>query len=121
MKESQPAATNVHVIVNPGNGNLNVATGHAQAHQHNLSTPRDELLPLLERLLAATSTAEPRYADLRKACRDAQGALEETAVLATPIKSRLQRAIEALPAADKAVEVATKVADLICRIPGLGV
>jgi len=119
MKESSAATTNVQVIVHSGNGNQNVATDHAQAHQHNLSAPRDELLPLLERLLAETGTAEPRYADLRKACRDAQGELEETKALATPTKGKLQRAIEALPAADKALEVATKVANLILKIPGL--
>lgn len=60
MNETPSASTNVHVIVNPGSGNLNVATGHAPAHQYNLSTPQAELLPLLDRLLA---DAQLRLAD----------------------------------------------------------
>ena len=120
MNEPQGASTNIHVIVNPGNGNLNVATGQAQAHQHNLSAAQADLLPLLERLMAATGTGEPHYADLRQACREAQGELERTEALPAPTKSRLQRAIEALPTADSALEIACKVAEAIGRFPGLG-
>jgi len=120
MNDTQAAPIQVNLNIHSGNGPANQAAGQAQAHQHNLSTPSAELLPLLDRLLAETGTAEPHYADLRKACRNAQGELEETAVLSEPTKTLLQRAIDALPTADKALGIATKVAELVAKIPGLG-
>lgn len=121
MNESQAASNHYSVIFNTGPGDAIQATGSSQAVKYNLSTPQAELLPLLERLLAATGTGEPHYAELRKACREAQGELEEhQAALPAPVKTRLQRAIDALPTADSALEIAYKVAEAISRIPGLG-
>jgi len=117
VRRTQDAST--QIFISTGSGPTVQAAGAAQVHQH-LSTPQDALLPLLNRLLAETGTAEPHYADLRKACRNAQGELEETKTLSEGTKTPLQRAIESLPTADKAFGVAVKVADLIAKIPGLG-
>ncbi|EGV29504.1 hypothetical protein ThidrDRAFT_3241 [Thiorhodococcus drewsii AZ1] len=119
MTESQGAPVQFNVNIHSGNGPANMAAGPAQAHQHNLTTPQAELLPLLERLLAETGTGESRYADLRKACRSAQGEVEENQPISEATKSLFQRAIGALPAADKVVELATKATDLLGKIPGL--
>jgi len=121
MNDPQGAAPiNVSVNVNTGKGPANQAAGRSHAHQHHLSSAQAELLPLLERLLAVTGTGEPHYIELRKACREAQGELEENEPLPAPVKTRLRRAIDALPTADSALEIAAKVAEAIGRIPGLG-
>lgn len=120
MSESQGAPVQVNINNFSGTGSPNMAAGPAQAHQYNLSTPQAELLPLLERLLAETGTGEPHYADLRKACRNAQGEVEESQSISEETQSLFQRAIGALPTADKVVELATKAADLLGKIPGLG-
>jgi hypothetical protein len=120
MTESQNAPIQFNVNIHSGNGPANQAAGQAQAHQHNLGTPQTDLLPLLERLLAETATGDSRYTDLRKACRNAQGELKEAKALTGQTKTLLQRAIEVLPTADKAIDIATKVADLVAKMPGLG-
>ncbi|MFD2113780.1 helix-turn-helix domain-containing protein [Thiorhodococcus fuscus] len=120
MTESQGAPVQFNFNIHSGNGPANMAAGPAQAHQHNLTTPQAELLPLLERLLAETGTGDSRYADLRKACRSAQGEVEENQPISEATKSLFQRAVGALPAADKVVELATKAAELLGKIPGFG-
>ncbi len=120
MSESQGAPVHVNINNFSGTGSPNMAAGPAQAHQYNLSTPQAELLPLLDRLLADTNSGDSRHAELRKACRNAQGELEESKAPSEPTKTLLQQAIDALPTADKAFEVAAKVADLLGKIPGLG-
>lgn len=119
MSESQGAPVQFNVNIHSGNGPANMAAGPAQAHQHNVGIPQAELLPLLDRLLADTNSGDSRHAELRKACRNAQGELEESKALSEPTKTLLQQAIDALPTADKAFEVAAKVADLLGKIPGL--
>lgn len=121
MDASNNAPIQVSVVVGDhGRAYVNQAAGQAQAHQHNLGNPSADLLPLLQILLAETGTGDSRYADLRKACRNAQGELEEAKALSGPTKTLLQRTIEALPTADKAIDIATKVADLVAKMPGLG-
>lgn len=117
---NQKAESTPMITINAGNGNINVATGHAHAQQNNLMTLDAELLGLLNELLAVTNIAESRYAELRKACRTAQGELEETEALTAPTRTWLNKTIDALPTADRALDVAHKVADLLSRVPGLG-
>lgn len=120
MNESQNPQIQLNLNVNTGNGPANQSAGQAQANQYNQGTPQAELLTLLERLLVETGTGESRYADLRKACRNAQGEVEENKPISEETQSLFQRAIGALPAADKVIDLATKAADLIGKIPGLG-
>jgi len=118
MTDSQGKQSTV-VVVATGSSRINFASDQSNAYQSNQGGAKDELLSLLNHLLAETRTAEPHYADLRDACRNAQGELERSAALTAPTKTRLQRAIGALPAADKVVELATKATDLLGKIPGL--
>lgn len=113
------------VLYNQGNGPIHLGTGHIQqandqAQQYNQTAAPADLLPLLRELLDATRTAEPRYTNLRQACRDAEGELERTGTLSAPVRTFLQRTIDALPTVDSAFNVGQRVAEWLARV-GFGV
>lgn len=122
MHQQAPSAVQ-NINVNVVNGNANTAgqaAGEARINQRIEEGPPEKLTEQLEALLDAVMTEtradKSGYADLRQATRDAQGELERAGSVSEPVKTRLQRAKDALPAADKVVSMAKNAIETICKL-----
>ena len=111
---------NVNIINATGDNAIAQAGPNGTIYQVNHAPPREQALALCDELLQATSGKTGDHSALRKATRDLQGELEQDAQVSEPTKTRLQRAAEALPTTEKAVGIAAKLVELLCKLPSIG-
>jgi transcriptional regulator with XRE-family HTH domain len=124
MTKPGPSHTyNIHaqnVSLASGDQGTSVQASDQAQVQLNQAALADQIKPLIDELLRLTAADIAAYQDLRRAARGIQGELDDGGSVSEQGRGLLKRAAEALPAADKAVGIVTKIMDLVCRVPGLG-
>ena len=108
-------------VFNFGNGNpTNLANDQARAEQVNSAGPVQQLEAAIDQLLALTADDKTAHRELRSAAREMQNDLESDGAVSGEKRSLFERAAAALPSTHKAVDTVAKIADLVCKAPGLG-
>lgn len=120
--EKPPTVVNNYVSVQSGSGHTSAQAGRdARVTQQTNGAPLpDQVLALIEQLLADSKERKGETKDLRQAALKAQAELEADEAVSSQTKSWLQSAFDALPKADQLIGTGTKLLDLIAKLPGTG-